>query len=182
MPHSAANVRERRFGKTFDAIDTDRDGITNLADWEEFAYYLCDQFGEPVGSPTATRVKAAVLGWWYTILGQLDRCDDRRLTKAQFSLFYANASKDRLDVIICQYVDAVFALCDSDADNCLSRREFAGVLRAHGVPEHQLTQTMQRMVAGPHDCVSKQRYTELMVDFCYSTDSRSPGCRLYGTV
>jgi hypothetical protein len=181
IPHSAANVRERKFGRKFDSIDTDRDGITTLEDWKEFAYYLCSQFGEPTDSPTGVQMREAVLGWWNKILGRLDRYDDRRLTRPEFSAYYGKASEKQLDAVIHNYIDAVFALCDGNADDRLTRREFAGVLRAHGVPEHELTQTMHRMVADDGD-ISKEKFTDLVLDFCFGTDPRSPGGWLYGTV
>jgi len=55
------------------------------------------------------------------------------------------------------------------------------VLRVHGVPEHELTQAIQHMIADEGE-VSKEKYTGLVVDFCLSTDTQSPGSRLLGKV
>jgi hypothetical protein len=162
MWHSGANMREVRFGRTFDVIDLDRDGVTTLEDWVEFARYLCSQFDEPIDSPTGTRVLDAVLSWWYTEFGGVDGADDRRLTRSEFAAFYGNVTEAMLRAIIDPYIDAVFALCDGDADGRLSRREFARVLRVHGVLEHEMTFAM-RFTFGAGDGISRHLLLELLL-------------------
>ena len=157
MPHSAVNVRELKFGKSFDLVDTEHGGVTTLEDWEEFAFYMCSQFYEPIDSLTGNQVREAVLSWWY---GSSGRIDDRRLTRTEFTAYYGNCTEAELSAVIHQYIDAVFALCDGDADGRLSRREFAGVLRVHGVPEHELTQTIQHMISDDSE-IPKKKYTGL---------------------
>jgi hypothetical protein len=55
------------------------------------------------------------------------------------------------------------------------------VLRVHGVPERELTQTMQYIIADDGD-VSKAKYTDLVIDFCLSSDTQAPGSWLLGKV
>jgi hypothetical protein len=171
MPHSATNVRELRFGRSFDSIDMDHDAVTTLEDWEEFACYLCDQFDESIDSPSGRQMREAVLNWWYRILGRLDSADDRQLTRAKFATYYGNGTEEELGAVIRRYIDAIFALCDGDADDCLSRRELAAVLRVHGVPERALTQTMRCIVADRGDGISKEKYTNLVLEYCLGTRS-----------
>ncbi len=174
------NVRVLKFGTNFDFIDTDRDGITRLQDWEEFADYLCSQFGESIDSPAGNQVRQAVLGWWYQILGEVDGDDDRRLSRAEFAVYYGNRTEEQLGAIIRPYIDAVFALCDGDSDGRLARWELAGLLRVHGVPERELTQTMAHMVPGDSGYISKDAYTDLVLDFWLNSDAQSPGCWHHG--
>jgi Ca2+-binding EF-hand superfamily protein len=181
MPHSPVNARDLKFGRIFDLIDVDHDGITILSDWQEFAGYMCSQFRESIDSPTGDWVLEAVLSWWCTILGRVAGYDDRELTRTAFVAYYRDGTVAELGPVIHQHVDAVFALCDGDADGRLSRREFAGVLRVHGVPEDELARTMRHMIA--HDpTISRDAYTELVTDFCLSGDARLPGSWLFGKV
>jgi len=55
------------------------------------------------------------------------------------------------------------------------------VLRVHGVPERELTQTIQHMMADDSE-ISKEKYTGLVLDFCLSTDTQSPGSWLLGKI
>ncbi len=178
MSHSVVNVRELKFGKNFDLIDIEHDGVTTLGDWEEYACYMCSQFREPIDSPTGNQVREAVLSWWYGISG---RIDDRPLTRTEFTAYYGNCTEAELSAVVYRYIDAVFALCDGDADGSLSQREFAGVLRVHGVPERELTQTIQHMIADDSE-ISREKYTGLVLDFCLSTDTQSPGSWLLGKI
>ena len=76
---------------------------------------------------------------------------------------------------------AVGGPASSPRPGSLSRREFAGVLRVHGVPERELTQTIQHMMADDSE-ISKEKYTGLVLDFCLSTDTQSPGSWLLGKI
>ena len=180
MPGSAVRVREVKFGKKFDLVDMDHDGITTVGDWEEFGCYLCSQFGESIDSPTGTQVREAVLGWWYQALGRVyGEGDDRQLTREEFTAYYSAGAEEEFGGVVHQYIDAVFGLCDGDADGRLARREFAGVLRVHGVPECELSQIMRRMV-GDDGGISREKYAGLMLDFCFSDETQSPGSWFLG--
>jgi Ca2+-binding EF-hand superfamily protein len=181
MQHTAASIRELKFGKSFDLIDADRDGVTTRSDWEEFAGYMCSQFTEVIESRIGKQVRESILSWWQGISGQPEGDDDRELTRVEFTAHYGNRNEDELDEVIRRCVDAVFALCDGNADGCLSRHEFAGLLRVNGVPEHELNQTIQHMIAGDGE-ISKDKYAGLVRDFYLSADTQSPGSWLFGRV
>ena len=181
MSQPALGVREVRFGKSFDCVDTDHDEITTLADWEEFARYLCSQFSQPFDSLIGRQVREAVLSWWYGMLGRVEGRDERRLTRTDFAVHYGSAGEATFAAIIAGYVEAIFALCDSDADGRLSRREVAGLLRAHGVPEREMTRTMRELGFDRVEHISRSTYVDLLWDCCLSTDAHSPGAWLFGT-
>ena len=164
MQRSAAEARERRLGQCFDVIDIDRDGVTTRGDWEDFAAYLCSQFQALVDSPVEARVRDAVVGWFRGISDPADG-DDREVTRPEFTAHYCGADEEeQLAALVRQWIHAIFALCDRDADGRLSQHEFAGVLRAQGVPERELALTIQRSISN-HSGISKQEYTALVFDF-----------------
>lgn len=180
MSQPAVKPREPRFGKSFDAVDADHDEVTTLADWEDFAMYLCSQFGQPFYSAIGRQVRDAVLSWWYRMLGRVDGVDQRRLTRTDFAAHYGGADEAVFEAIIPGYVDAIFALCDGDGDGLLSRQEFAALLRAHGVAEREMTRTMRELGFDRIGHVSRQAYADLLRDFCLGTNAHSPGTWLFG--
>ncbi|HEV3170326.1 MAG TPA: hypothetical protein VGZ32_08310 [Actinocrinis sp.] len=178
MPYFTVSARELRLGKGFDIIDIDHDGVTNLGDWEEFASYMCAQFRTPFESPIGTQVRNAVLSWWHGVPGPQDAIDGE-MHKSQFTAHYGGTAEAEVAALIRRWVDAVFALCDGDADGWLSLREIAGVLRVHGVPEQVLTRTIQHFTVHD-DGISKDECAALMLDYYLGTDARPPGSALFG--
>jgi Ca2+-binding EF-hand superfamily protein len=163
MQRFAAEAREQRLGQCFDVIDIDGDGVTTRGDWEDFASYLCSQFQAPIDSPNGVQVRDAVLDWFRGISGRADD-GDREVTRSEFTARYSGDVEDELAELILRCIHAVFALCDRNADDRLSQQEFAGLLRAQGVPERTLALTIQHSIAN-NTGISKKEYAALVFDF-----------------
>ncbi|MFI6095764.1 EF-hand domain-containing protein [Lentzea sp. NPDC051213] len=176
------DVRAVKIGKEFDHVDTDRDNITSLEDWDEFVDYMCSQFDVDSGSPAGLRLHESVRRRWQAVTRSVQGQDDHKLTRGEYVSYFCETPPSACADLVLDHADAVFVLCDRDADGHLNRQEFVALLRAYGVREAELAETMNRIGLRDGRVLSKARYADLAMNFCFSTDALTPGSWLMGRV
>ncbi|GLU49995.1 EF-hand domain-containing protein [Nocardiopsis ansamitocini] len=171
-----------KYGRLFDAFDTDGDGYVEWADYQRLTdRYLSDQ-GIGKDDRRARALTACYQMLWMELLRHADGAE--RLTREQFIAALRAASFDTSRFNMIEGLPhAVFDILDSDCDNEIDRNEFAQLLKRLGAETPDAMERFTVMDTDGDGRISRQEFIRSAREFIYGHDlQHSPGSVAFGAV
>jgi len=167
---------QRKMTLAFDALDSDRDGILNRADFEAIADRYAQLRGWSPGDAEYKRHHGFMVGWWEELRCIADANGDGRVTPAEASTFLEGADPTE----IAAAGEIIFDVLDADYDGQISLPEYGNFLRAMGLDDTAAEESFSRLDSNGDGTISRTEFGTLYADFYLGDDPDAPGNWLYG--
>lgn len=115
------DVRQQRIKAVFDVLNANSNGYLESSDLEAAARRIINDLGVDPGSAPAQTYLKNVTAYWTSLVGELDRDDDGRLSFEEFSRPHTPTN---YPTAVRPLAESLAALCDLDQDGFIERTDF----------------------------------------------------------
>ncbi|MFI0446912.1 MULTISPECIES: EF-hand domain-containing protein [Actinomadura] len=150
------------YGRSFDLLDTDRNGVIEANDLAALANGLLHAGDIPVDSAKGQALRAAYQRFWEIISEYADADSDRRITREEF-INAMDGGMSRGSMFTEGVTDAVaaeFAVVDANDDGQVDLAELQRFLQSAGLPEDEARQTAADIDLNGDGIVSLEEYEQ----------------------
>lgn len=169
-------VLNRRFA----VLDTNHDGVWQLADYEQRARRLCATCGHAPGSPPAKAVAAGQRALFSVLLAYMDADGDQQITPDEFAAAAVRDIRDRPRFDAAAAVDSLLQAADLDRNGVLDAPEYARLAAAYGASPRQAARVFARLDLDRNGVLDTAELTQAISQFFTSPDPGAPGNLAFG--
>ncbi len=177
---SAADLRSRNIGATFDMLDADADGVITAADFSVMAARLCDQLGL-TGTAKETQLTDIFAALWEQLAADADA--DERISRAEFTAAYISGRGDPA-AYYQQHVGRIIALeaevLDTDGDGYIEQAEYAALMAVGGVATETALTGFARLDTDHDGKISTAEFAAGTAQLILSQDPADHGTAMLG--
>ncbi|WP_435108314.1 EF-hand domain-containing protein [Nocardiopsis synnemataformans] len=182
MTTASADPIATRYGRLFDAFDTDEDG---RVEWDDFQR-LVDRYLAVYGVDRYDRRAQALLSCYQMLWVELLRhsnADTSRLNRDQFveALRLTTVDTSRFNMND-GLPHAVFDLIDADGDNEISVQEGNRFLESQKTVSHDAVRRFAKLDADGDGRISRQEFIRAHREFLHSADPEAAGGVAFGVL
>lgn len=170
-----SDFRAQKLRAFFKAIDHNRDGLLERADYEAIVAELLRLRSVDDASPNAVALRAGYMILW-NYLPSTSVDVDTFLAVCGEVLVPSPAA----DLWSRSISEQVFQFLDEDSDGAIALEEFRRYSLAHSVDPAQVDATFQRLDLDGDGLISLAEWVAVSRDFLYSEDPEAPGNHLWG--
>ncbi len=177
----AAPITER-FGRLFDALDSDDDGFVTWTDYQRLVERYVHGYGLAPQERRAQAVRVSYQMLWQELLRH-SGVEEERLGREAFVGAMHAAAEDRSRFNAAEGVaEAVFDLLDTDGDDRISREEFLRYTGALGAGAADAEERFAGVDTDEDGFISRQEFVLSAREYLFGDDTRSPGGFVFGVV
>ncbi|WP_225830824.1 EF-hand domain-containing protein [Streptomyces sp. NK08204] len=170
-----------KIGHVFDALDVDRDGYVEWADYESLIDRHVEGYGLARNDRRVSALMAAYTMLWLEFLRHADAEGDR-LGKDEYIAANRAASIDTSRMSMTEGVPhAVFDLIDADDDHQMSRSEFSRYVKdVWRITAPDAVDTFDALDTDGDGLISRNEFILAVRQFFFSPDLDAPGSLFFG--
>lgn len=174
----ASDFQRSKIAGVFDAMDVDKDGYLEEADFQALTARWTAVRGWTPGSEGHTLLTAIMMGWWATLLAasDLDRDDKVTLDEVLLVVDQLGAMPDA----VTGTADAMFQAIDEDADGEISAAEYRRLIETWNGGETDTDAIFPLLDLDGDGRISREEFTELWTEFWTGDDRNAPGSWVFG--
>lgn len=178
------DLRRRKLGKLFDIVDTDDDGMIDVADYEALGQRLAEHAGTPMTAAQVAEVRETFKQIWDEFQAGADKDGDGKVNKEEFieSLLVPQT----LDPVkLVRYIgltcNLLFGLADADHNGRISEEEHIRVgTKVLRLTEAEAQTSFSKLDFWKKGYVTMDAYIVAYTEFITSPLSISSGNYLFG--
>lgn len=174
----ASDFQRYKIAGVFNAMDADKDGFLEEADFEALTARWTENRGWVPGSESHTRLTMIMMGWWNTLLAASDLDRDNKITLDEV-LLVVDQLGAMADVVI-GTADAMFEAIDEDMDGEISAAEYRQLIETWNGCETDTDETFPLLDLDGDGHISKEEFTKLWMEFWAGDDPNSPATWVFG--
>jgi hypothetical protein len=174
----ASDFQRRKIAGVFTAMDADRDGFLEQADFEALTARWTRIRDWAPGSEGHARLTAIMMGWWDTLLAASDLDRDNKVTLDE--VLFVVDQLGAMSVAVAVTATAMFEVIDENADGTISAAEYRQLIEAWNGCETDTDEIFSLLDLDGDGGLSQQEFTELWTEFWAGDDPDSPGTWVFG--
>ena len=174
----ASDFQRRKIAGVFTAMDADRDGFLEQADFEALTARWTGIRDWAPGSEGHTRLTAIMMGWWNTLLAASDLDRDNKVTLDEVLLVV-----DQLGAMsdaVAGTATAMFDAIDENADGKISAAEYRQLIEAWNGCETDTDEVFPLFDLDGDGHLSQEEFADLWTEFWAGDDPDSPATWVFG--
>ncbi|MCP2261521.1 Ca2+-binding protein, EF-hand superfamily [Streptoalloteichus tenebrarius] len=172
----------RRYGRVFDQIDIDGDGIIFRGDFEQMARSLAHTFDLPASSPKAHAILDHYRRTWAVLCEDLGIEETGQIGRDDFEAAMTSlAAQDSFLQHAREVAAAEFALADQDDDGQLAQDEFVRLIEAFGPSREEARASFSHLDRDDDGQIGREEYVVAWREYISSEDENAPGSWLFGS-
>jgi Ca2+-binding EF-hand superfamily protein len=174
----ASDFQRRKVAGVVNAMDANKDGFLEEADFEALTARWIGLRGLTPDSDGATRLSAIMMGWWATLLATSDLNRDNKVTLDEVLLVV-----DRLGEMtgaVTATAHAMFDAIDENADEMISAAEYRRLIETWNGRETNTDEIFPLLDLDGDGYISRSEFTELWTQFWVGDDPEAPGTWVFG--
>ncbi len=164
----------------FDRLDQDGNGYIEESAYVMSARHVAQAFGLAEDSAEALRAQRSLRQIWQS-LSEMDTDSDGRISREEFIIGVAQ-NKAAVAAAVRGAGQAIFDLADRDKNGRLSCAELVKLLQGFHVPTDEAIAAFRGLDRDGDGLVSREEYSEGIVDNYISADSTAPGNFINGRI
>jgi tellurite resistance protein TerC len=170
------------FDRRFVVLDTDQNGVWELADYERQARRLCGSCGHALDSLAGQAVAAAQRTLFSALLAHMDANGDRQISPDEFAAAGGRAIGDRpgFDAAVAATAHSLIQAADRDGNGVLDAAEYARLAAAYGASTRQAAQAFAQLDLDGNGVLDTAELTQGISQFFTSPDPSAPGNLAFG--
>jgi len=170
----AGDVVRRKLTHLFKALDADGSNVLERRDFELIATRWAEHNDWPLDSEQSQSIHAFLMGWWEIFEGYCDANADGRLTLDEFIEGWGGRAAE-LHV----GAEVVFDAFDTDRSGMISVEEYRRFLLIYGMDASHADEDFARLDSDSDGALSRDEFSEIMVQFVFSDDPDARGNLLF---
>lgn len=177
-----SQFQRRKLLRRFDTLDVNGSGYLELGDYLRITSRLSRSFPVAAGDDRVVALVGAYRRMWRELLSQGDTDGDRRVSRDEFVTVMGDGlidSPGSFDALLRPTIEAVFDICDMDADGRVDADELRRMLHGYGVPESAVDTAVAR-IAPDGTSLDRVAFVAVMRQFYCGDDPDEPGGSLFG--
>ncbi|AFZ15511.1 EF hand repeat-containing protein (plasmid) [Crinalium epipsammum PCC 9333] len=174
--------QKRKLNLRFYMVDISKDGIVELADFEQQGQKVAELMGIQPGSTEYDKIISANIGIWQTYWKGADADGDNKITVdeylkfAEYTITAKVDEKNKLD-----QVKALFDAVDLDGSGEIELKEYTIYLKAVGKSEEDAKVAFSKLDADGDGKLSRDEFALAMIEYHRGNDPQAPGNWFFGS-
>src|SRR5215472_5210681 len=170
------------FDRRFVVLDTDQNGVWELADYERQARRLCGSCGHALDSLAGQAVAAAQRTLFSALLAHMDANGDQQITPDEFAAAAGRDVGDRpgFDAAVAAAAHSLVQVADRDGNGVLDAAEYARLAAAYGASTQQAAHAFAQLDLDRNGVLDTAELAQGISQFFTSTDPSVPGNLAFG--
>lgn len=130
-----SELRKRKFSYLFHCFDFDKNGVLEMADYEQFAKNLGKAYDLNADSTRYAALHAETMALWDFIRNLADQNHDNQVSEDEFTLAYTALTNDdaAFHHLLMGYAAYVIRSADRDGNGLLDQAEYVTILGCYGI-------------------------------------------------
>lgn len=177
-----SNLRTRKFTALFACFDSDKNGVLEQRDYEQFARNLSQAYNLAPGTAAYAAMHAETMALWDFVHQVADQDGDHRITPAEFIAAYGALTDDdtTFHQLLMSYAEYVIRTGDQDGDGNLDETEYATILCCYGIAAADARTAFRYLVTDGSGYLTNRAMEQIFAEFFRSDDPASPGNWMIG--
>lgn len=174
----ASEFQRHKIAGVFGAMDADRDGFLDEADFLALTTRWTRIRGWTPGTAGHARITEIMMGWWATLLAASDLDRDNRVSLDEVLLVV-----DRLDTMrdaIAHTATTMFEAVDENADGRISQAEYRQLVEAWAGCPTGADEVFAELDGDGDGNLGLDQFVELWTQFWAGDDPEAPGTWVFG--
>ncbi|HKS48299.1 MAG TPA: EF-hand domain-containing protein [Amycolatopsis sp.] len=174
----ASEFQREKIARAFTAMDADKDGFLEEADFAALAARWAGVRGWPPGSTADTRLSSLIMGWWETLLAAYDVNTDGKVTFDEV-LMVVDGLDTMFDVVTATATE-MFDAIDENTDGMISAVEYHRLIQTWTGQEIDTDEVFSMLDLDGDGRISRDEFAQLWKEFWAGDDPGSPGTWVFG--
>lgn len=174
----ASEFQREKIARAFTAMDADKDGFLEEADFAALAARWAGVRGWPPGSTADTRLSSLIMGWWETLLAAYDVNTDGKVTFDEV-LMVVDGLDTMFDVVTATATE-MFDAIDENTDGMISAVEYHRLIQTWTGQEIDTDEVFSMLDLDGDGQISRDEFAQLWKEFWAGDDPGSPGTWVFG--
>ncbi|MFV2198305.1 EF-hand domain-containing protein [Nocardiopsis sp. LOL_012] len=171
-----------RFGRLFDALDTDRDEAVTWDDYQRLVDNYMSGYALEPDDRRAQAIYASYQMLWLELLRHGTRTG-ARLDKGSFVTAMHLASEDRSRFNMTEGVaEAAFDLLDADDDGSISEAEYTAYAKVLGAADENALARFKQLDTDGDGTISRREFVLSAREYLFGEDTDAPGGFVFGVI
>lgn len=177
-----SEFQKRKLALRFYMVDTSKDGIVELADFEQHGQKLAELRGIQPGSTDYEKIMSTSLDEWETYWKPADADGDNKITLDEFlksaDILIAAKTAEKINFRVDKgFFDSV----DVDGDGEITLKEYTLFLKSSGRSEEDAKIAFSHLDTNGDGKLSRDEFSIAMHEYHDSNDPQAPGNWFFGS-
>ena len=175
-------LRTRKFTALFTCFDSDKNGVLERRDYEQFAQNLSQAYNLAPGTAAYAAMHAETMALWDFVHTVADQDGDQRITPAEFIAAYGALTNDdtTFQQLLMSYAAYVIRTGDQNGDGRLDEDEYATILCCYGIADAAARAAFRHLVTDGSGYLTNRAMEQIFAEFFRSDDPAAPGNWMIG--
>ncbi|MCP2167515.1 EF-hand domain-containing protein [Goodfellowiella coeruleoviolacea] len=172
----ASDLQRRKTSIVFTAMDVNRDGFLERADFEA----LTDRWVGIRGETGADRLREIMMGWWDAVHTASAKNGDQKVTldEVMTAVDTLGGMLDR----VAATAESMFEAVDQDGDGRISPTEYGRMIHGWTGADTPTNDAFTRLDLDGDGWIGTSEFVRHWVEFWVGDDADAPGTHLFGAV
>jgi len=178
--------QKQKFTNHFNLRDTNKNGLVELSDYEQYAQNVAQLVGWATDSQEFKQMQAINLGVWQFFWKPADSDNDDKVTLDEHLAFMGMMIQRSTDPEVVaasnDHSAALFTAFDFDQDGKISTSDYKNFLKAANADTNWADDVFAKLESDGSGYISKDEFAAHHRDFFSSDDPNAPGNWFYGPI
>ena len=180
------DLQKKKYTNHFNLRDTNKNGLVELADYEQYAQNVAQIVGWTTDSAEFKRIHAINMGVWQFFWKPADSDDDDKVTLDEHLGFMGMMVQRSTDPEVVaasnEHSAALFTAFDLDGDGKISVTDYKNFLQASNADADWADDVFAKLDSNGNGYISENEFAAHHRDFFSSNDPDAPGNWFYGPI
>lgn len=175
-------LRTRKFTALFACFDSDKNGVLEKRDYEQFAQNLSQAYNLAPGTAAYAAMYTETMALWDFVHTVADQDGDHRITPTEFIAAYGALTNDdtTFQQLLMSYAEYVIRTGDQNGDGKLDETEYATILWCYGIADVDARMAFRHLVTDGSGYLTTQAMEQIFAEFFRSDDPAAAGNWMIG--